>query len=363
MKKDFLYRTIANQIRNAIQKDEFNATNQLPTTVELSEAYNTSPMTIHKALNILVEDGFIKRIPGKGTFVDKQRHVEHYSNEKRSGIIGAIVYDASEHFLWSIALKGMMDALQENNYNLLIGNNDGDFEKAEKYIHDFSQRNIDGLILVPIGHPSEADYEAKNTKLVKLVESIGIPYILFHRYLTTKETNVVALDDYRNTLTLMSYFLKRKIKHPICLSHYYTTCTDLREKAFIQALVDLNFPNPVNNIKRIFSSGQKTDARVADSIIKILKADDAIDGIFAVENDILSVTMSIIEADEQLRSRHICFSCFDYSNTINLNDVTDIMDVPTYDLGFCAGETILKNIQSTNKFTSKILLSSSLRKR
>jgi len=88
-----------------------------------------------------------------------------------------------------------------------------------------------------------------------------------------------------------------------------------------------------------------------------------LNGIFAVENDILSVTMNIIEADEKLRSRHICFSCFDYSNTINLNDVTDIMDVPTYDLGFCAGETILKNIQSTNKFTSKTLLSSSLRKR
>lgn len=361
MKKDFLYKTIANQIRNLVQNNGYSDQDGcLPTTSELAIEFNTSPMTIHKALNILVEDGYIHRVPGKGTFVKKVSPVE---TNKKSGIVGAIVYDTSGHSLWSISLKGMIDSLQDQDYTLLIGNNDGDFERAKRSIVQFAEKNIDGLIFVPIGCPTEKQYEKKNLELLQLIESFKIPYVLFHRYLSTKAADVVAVDDFQDTLKLVYNFFKRKVKHPICLSHYFTTCTNLRERAFMQALLENGHTDPVSAIKRIFPEGQKTDARVSDAIKRILDEDPLIDGIFAVENDVLTETLNIIKAHDYLLERNIHFCCFDYSNTVDHNEVTDIMDVPTYNLGYATGDAILRRIASTSNFHGKLLLPSTLRKR
>ena len=120
MKKDFLYKTISNQIKTWIEQGRFESTNQLPTTTELAKEFATSPMTINKALELLVNNGFITRLAGKGTFVKKRSQIQTLEPKIKHGIIGAIVYDTSHHDLWSRALRGIEDALQINGYNLII---------------------------------------------------------------------------------------------------------------------------------------------------------------------------------------------------------------------------------------------------
>ena len=262
MGQDFLYKTISNQIKIWLQQGRFEVSKKLPTTTELSEEFNTSPMTVNKALEILVKDGFITRIAGKGTFVKNRTKIHTSESAKTHGVIGAIVYDTSSHFLWSRALRGIEDALQTNGFNLMIGNDDGSFEKASTYIDNFSKLNIDGIIFVPIGCASKSEYEEKNLKLIRKIEHLGIPYILFHRVLDSYNTTAVTLDDYNAALQLMNQFLQRKITYPICLSHYYTSCCALRERAFIDALTEHGYSNPQQHVLRIQPSGQKVDVRV-----------------------------------------------------------------------------------------------------
>jgi GntR family transcriptional regulator, trehalose operon transcriptional repressor len=60
---------IFNEIAEQIQKGEFQPGSTLPSESELCERFQTSRETIRKALNLLVQNGFIHKIQGKGSVV------------------------------------------------------------------------------------------------------------------------------------------------------------------------------------------------------------------------------------------------------------------------------------------------------
>ena len=63
------YIMISNDIRNKILKGEYQANEQIPFEKDLCVDYNSSKMTIKKALDILVSEGLIIKRRGSGTFV------------------------------------------------------------------------------------------------------------------------------------------------------------------------------------------------------------------------------------------------------------------------------------------------------
>lgn len=64
-----IYKEIrADLLREIVEGNYSNK--QLPTEVELCEKYKVSRMTVNKALSMLVQEGLIRRTPGKGTFVN-----------------------------------------------------------------------------------------------------------------------------------------------------------------------------------------------------------------------------------------------------------------------------------------------------
>lgn len=63
------YIMISNDIRNKILKGEYQANEQIPFEKDLCIAYDSSKMTVKKALDILVTEGLIIKRRGSGTFV------------------------------------------------------------------------------------------------------------------------------------------------------------------------------------------------------------------------------------------------------------------------------------------------------
>lgn len=82
------------QIKNRLcrQMAEGRARHRLPSENELARRFQVSRMTARKALNELLRDGLVERIPGKGTFVKQPRLIQAYfhihafaENAKRLG--------------------------------------------------------------------------------------------------------------------------------------------------------------------------------------------------------------------------------------------------------------------------------------
>ena len=67
-----LHYQLANELRNYIQSGSWNIGDLFPTDREIMEKYKVSATTVRRAVNQLVEEGWIERQPGKGTFIKKE---------------------------------------------------------------------------------------------------------------------------------------------------------------------------------------------------------------------------------------------------------------------------------------------------
>jgi GntR family transcriptional regulator len=67
------YIQIARILRERIQRQEYAPGGQIPTEAELCEAYQVSRITVREAINKLVQEGWLDRRQGKGTYVVHQK--------------------------------------------------------------------------------------------------------------------------------------------------------------------------------------------------------------------------------------------------------------------------------------------------
>lgn len=67
------YQTIQDSLRDEIISDKFKNGDRFYTESELIKKFNTSSITVIRALNELAKDGYLVRIQGKGTFVSRAR--------------------------------------------------------------------------------------------------------------------------------------------------------------------------------------------------------------------------------------------------------------------------------------------------
>lgn len=63
------YAQLVNILRNSMSSGILRPSDQLPSEAQLCERYGVSPMTVRRAINILVDQGFVVTEQGKGTFV------------------------------------------------------------------------------------------------------------------------------------------------------------------------------------------------------------------------------------------------------------------------------------------------------
>jgi DNA-binding GntR family transcriptional regulator len=76
-----LYLQLKESIRSEIVNQKLKSGEKIPTEVELSEKYEISRVTVRKAITELVDEGYLIKKQGKGTFVSKpkmERKIVHF---------------------------------------------------------------------------------------------------------------------------------------------------------------------------------------------------------------------------------------------------------------------------------------------
>ncbi|MFT4143955.1 MAG: LacI family DNA-binding transcriptional regulator [Mobilitalea sp.] len=171
MSKNLKYLVVKQSIMDQIQCGELKPNDKLPSEEEYSEVFNVSGITIRKALSELANEGYIKRIKRKGTFVNDP------VTEESSSRLLALVLSAEDYFDVSYMkiIKGAQSMAAEYNYSLIVEWSSNNLAQEAETLKKMLDRNIDGFIIYPYD-----PIKSKNNYL--LIEQKNIPYVLVDRY-------------------------------------------------------------------------------------------------------------------------------------------------------------------------------------
>jgi DNA-binding GntR family transcriptional regulator len=77
------YRQLADRLRELIMSGEI--TNQLPSITKLTESTMLAVGTVRRGIDILVKEGLVETVPGRGTFVIDRRSSAGKSGHPQDG--------------------------------------------------------------------------------------------------------------------------------------------------------------------------------------------------------------------------------------------------------------------------------------
>lgn len=199
-----LYLQIQAMLKQKIEQGELKPGDQIPTEADLVDQFNVSRVTIKNAMKILVDDGLIYRIAGKGSFVsDGHPLLPSRQNSEHAELglkIGLLLPLANDEFVIKL-LQGIEKECRERNVLLSIR---FAMEQPEERsgIQAFLQAGMDGLIIFPV------DGEAYSDAILQL-KNDGFPFVLVDRYLPGIKTNAVYSDNYRGGYIGTEYLIQK----------------------------------------------------------------------------------------------------------------------------------------------------------
>ena len=142
-----LYEIVKETVVNAIETGHFEPGARMPSTKELSRQLSVSLVTVHRALQDLVNVGYLERTQGRGTFVVEDRKSK--TREFRFGLV--IRREASVADIYhSQILEGMRQASHEHAIDLNMMHYEND-----------PRTDCDGHLLINPTQPQLLEYTDK----------------------------------------------------------------------------------------------------------------------------------------------------------------------------------------------------------
>ncbi len=116
----------------------------------------------------------------------------------RTRTIGLVLADVENPFYSRVA-KGVIDAAEEKNYNVILCNSNNDINLEERDVRTLIERGVDGLLLTTV--------ELK-MKTIENLRDKGFPFLLIDCKLDIPGVNYVVNDDYYGAELATEYLIK-----------------------------------------------------------------------------------------------------------------------------------------------------------
>ncbi|MDR6553235.1 GntR family transcriptional regulator [Paenibacillus qinlingensis] len=270
-----LYEQLYWHIVHEIKEGKLKVGDRVSSEKELAEQFGVSRITSKKALEKLAEEGLVKRIQGKGSFVaqpvavgqEPMRHSEEraiLTNVKTRPLIGFIISNFSDEFGLQL-LRAMERQSAAHNYDLIIKRTWGSRAEEERAIQLFVSLGIKGLIVTPIHG------EHYNADLLRLVLD-KFPVVLVDRYLRGIPVCSVYTDNKKAAKDLTLHLIGRGHKEIAFLSPPVENTSTLEDRllgytlAFTQEGLKLHLPYCLTSLKGILPINHNGTANDSDKL-------------------------------------------------------------------------------------------------
>jgi len=228
MEEPVLYRQIYHALREEIQGGHYPPGAQLPTEAELMQRFGVSRVTVRNALALLQQEGWLVRIPAKGTFV-RQRE----SPNSVPKLIALLALDVQLDFFGKI-IRGAEQEAAAHGYKLLVRSTDNDAEKERQCLLEL-QSHVAGFVIAPAtGNQNHAHY---GQLLVQ-----GVPFVFVDRYLPEFNVDRVTSDNVQGGYLATRHLLELGRRRIGVIAPRKSTSFTERLRGYQKALQEFGVP-------------------------------------------------------------------------------------------------------------------------
>lgn len=257
-KPNLLYLQLAEKVRDIIQRRRLQPHDPVPSEGELAKLFGVSRMTSKLALEQLVQQGLVYRLPRRGTFLSGQQNgasdnedilqvneptpvVEKQKQNKR---IAIIVSHMSDYTSRIIAAAEIESRKHDCDLILKISKSKDDEDQC---LQGLVEGGVDGIILFPQGRKICSDQVLR----LKLQQ---FPIVIIDRIFREVQIDCVYHDHFQGSYQMAKYLIEKGHREIGYVSNAIENITSREERyqGYIQALID--HAVPVKNQYILFKS-------------------------------------------------------------------------------------------------------------
>jgi len=340
------YLSIKKDLQMKIEKNDYTLGSKIPSEAELRQQYKVSRHTIRQSMAELVNEGYLIKQQGSGTFVSDYYKNNATGNGKK--VIGVITTYLSDYIFPSI-IRGIEEELSKHDYSLMLSSTRNNVLNERRSLESMLEQNVDGLIV----EPTKSNLINPNLNYYLNLTEKPTPLIMLNASYEELDLPVAALNDEKAGQLATEHL----IEHGHTNIGIITKSDDLqgknRFKGYLKALYNakLSFSNDY-----ILRYDTESKANIPNVIRETLQKND-LPTAFVCYNDEIAVYLiqemnalglkcpediSVVSHDDSF-----------YSTTLPSVKLTTI-EHPKEELGRQAAKAIVKAVEKGTKIESII---------
>lgn len=206
----------------------------------LSEKLGYSESTISRVLNGKAEKYRISK-KAADIIIQTVKELNFKPNSMARGLrlnktntLGVVIPDISNQFFAGI-VRSIEREARKSEYSVILCDTDEDTNIEISSIQLLQERNVDGLIVAPVGQTSDH---------LEVLHDKGLPLVIIDRYFPDKKFSYVTSDNYRGAYEAVSYLIESGHSLIACISGLeHTSPNNDRIRGYKEALSDNSVPS------------------------------------------------------------------------------------------------------------------------
>ncbi|WP_405096683.1 GntR family transcriptional regulator [Oceanobacillus sp. FSL H7-0719] len=169
---------------------------------ELMERFNVSRHTVRLAIGDLVNQGWLYRKQGAGTFcAERNTKDTNHMAQKNIAIITTHISD----YIFPSIIQGAESLLSKNDYQISLFSTDNQHENEKQILEKILTYQVDGVII----EPTQSAISNPNINYYLNLEKLNIPYIMINAYYDELEPLSITIDDEKGGYVITEHLIEQ----------------------------------------------------------------------------------------------------------------------------------------------------------
>ena len=227
--KKHKYENIKCFIQNGIDEGLYPPEGRIPGDNELMTMFNTSHITVRKALSDLVNEGKVYRVQGKGSFVSP---LENNVNKPDLFISHMLFSGEQNDSAFMGLIQGAGEYMSGKNINVRYDFINSGWQSEDEYLHKLIKEKSSGVLLFLTKPDSHRE-------AMRAMESAGIPFVLIDRCARSYQTNYVGSNNIAGGFEQVRYLSSRGHKKIGFVAFTFEISTERdRHTGYVEGLIE-----------------------------------------------------------------------------------------------------------------------------